>query len=82
LLAPALYIPCYATQDYSTDNKQLEIVHGWSDDIIPSGHSIKFAEKVDCTLHLISGDHRLNESIETVADLFGQFLNRVLSNES
>jgi alpha/beta superfamily hydrolase len=78
LLAPALYIPGYEKQEYCTGHKHLEIVHGWSDDIIPPGHSIRFAEEADCTLHLISGDHPLNGSIEVVEEQFRQFLYRVL----
>jgi len=54
--------------------------HGWSDDIIPSEHSVRFAKEADCTLHLISGDHRLKGSIVMVEDLFGRFLIRVLSD--
>ncbi len=73
LLAPALYIPGYRKQTYK---KQIdvEIVHGWSDDVIPSENSIKFAKNIDCSLHLISGDHRLNSSINIVEKLFVQFL--------
>lgn len=78
LLAPALYIPDYKRQQYCSTHKYLEIVHGWSDEVIPVENSIKFAKEADCTLHLIKGDHRLNSSIETVEDLFRQFLIRVL----
>ena len=74
LLAPALYIPGYRHQVFSSDQQHIEIVHGWSDEVIPPENSIKFAQDVDCTLHLISGDHRLNGSIEVVEDLFRQFL--------
>jgi len=77
LLAPALYMPGYK-QKYCTGHKYLEIVHGWSDDIIPPEHSIRYAKEADCTLHMISGDHRLNSSIEVVEGLFGRFLKRVL----
>ena len=80
LLAPALYIPGYRQQVFGSDQQHIEIVHGWSDDIIPPEHSIKFANEADCTLHLISGDHRLNSSIETVEGLFRQFLLRVLAD--
>lgn len=73
LLAPALYIPGYKQQNY-TSKVNVEIVHGWSDDIIPPENSIKFAKSADCSLHLISGDHRLNSSIEVVETLFAQFL--------
>jgi alpha/beta superfamily hydrolase len=78
LLAPALYIPGYKKQKYCTTHKHLEVIHGWSDDTIPPEHSIKFAKEADCTLHLISGDHRLNSSIKTVEGLFRKFLCKVL----
>ena len=73
LLAPALFMKGYKTQNYSAST-DIEIVHGWSDDVIPPENSIKFAKHSDCSLHLISGDHRLNTSIETVENLFSQFL--------
>lgn len=73
LLAPALFISGYKTQNYS-NNLNVEIVHGWSDDIIPPQNSIRFAKDTHCSLHLISGDHRLNSSIAVVEKLFSQFL--------
>lgn len=73
LLAPALFMRGYKRQTYSK-NTTIEIVHGWSDDIIPPENSIKFAKNIDCSLHLISGDHRLNSSIAVVEKLFLQFL--------
>ena len=80
LMAPALYIPGYKQQTYSSTSTNIEIVHGWSDDIIPPECSIKYAKGADCTLHLISGDHRLNTSLKTVEALFSQFLRKVLVN--
>ncbi len=74
LLAPALFIPDYQHQTYPTNLKHLEIVHGWSDDVIPVEHSIKYAQQAQCSLHLIDGDHRLNSSIEQVVELFKTFL--------
>ena len=68
LLAPALYISNYKRQQYCPTHKYLEIVHGWSDEVIPVENSIKFAKEADGTLHMIQGDHRLNSSIETRAD--------------
>jgi alpha/beta superfamily hydrolase len=80
LLAPAIFMQGYKKQTYSDDNN-VEIVHGWSDDIIPPENSIKFAKNIDCSLHLISGDHRLNSSIEIVEKLFFQFLISQSHNE-
>jgi len=79
LLAPALFMNGYKKQTYNHQTS-LEIVHGWSDDIIPPENSIKFAKSSDCSLHLISGDHRLNSSIEVVEKLFSQFLNSQAQN--
>lgn len=77
LMAPALYIPGWAKQDYPTRTAHLEIVHGWSDEIIPVDLSIRYAKQADCTLHLISGDHGLNGVIDEVSRLFEGFLSRL-----
>jgi predicted esterase len=74
LLAPALYLPGYAKQDYLCNHPHIEIVHGWSDDVVPPANSIRFAKYADCSLHLIRGDHRLNSSLNVVEKLFRQFL--------
>ncbi len=76
LMAPALYMPGCKKQEYHSRSPHIEIVHGWADDVIPAEHSIGYAKEADCTLHMISGDHALNSSIETVASLFVQFLER------
>lgn len=81
LLAPALYMTGYNKQVYSKTTN-IEIVHGWSDDIIPAENSIKFAKDIDCSLHLISGDHRLNSSIEVVEKIFSQFLTAIEHNNA
>ncbi|KXJ53171.1 MAG: hypothetical protein AXW17_00915 [Colwellia sp. Phe_37] len=74
LLAPALFMPDYQHQTYTTQVKNINIIHGWSDEIIPVEHSIKYAQQAKCALHLIAGDHRLNTSIEQVKTLFKAFL--------
>jgi pimeloyl-ACP methyl ester carboxylesterase len=73
LLAPALYMNGYQKQTY-TKTTNIEIVHGWSDDIVLPEKSIQFCQSNDSTLHLISGDHRLNSSIDIVTRLFELFL--------
>jgi predicted esterase YcpF (UPF0227 family) len=74
LLAPALYMPGYKVQKYQPETTHMEVIHGWSDEIIPVDNSVRFAREANCTLHLIEGDHRLNASIEEVASLFKRFL--------
>lgn len=77
LLAPALFMPDYHQHTYPTDLKNIEIVHGWSDTIIPVDNSIKYAQQAQCSLHLIDGDHRLNSSMEQVITLFKSFLKTI-----
>jgi predicted esterase len=74
LLAPALFMSGYSKQQYLRNHPHIEIVHGWSDDVVPPENSIRFAKYADCSLHLISGDHRLNSSLDIVERLFRQFL--------
>ena len=74
LMAPALYMPGFKHQQHDSKSSRIEIVHGWSDDVIPADHSIRYARQADCTLHLISGDHPLNGVIEMVERLFERFL--------
>ena len=78
LLAPALQMPGYERQSYQSKAKRIEIVHGWSDDVCPIEHSIKYAQGANCELHLIEGDHRLNSSLDEVLSLFALFLDHVL----
>lgn len=77
LLAPALSIPGYAVQAYDAGKAQVEIVHGWGDDVCDPARSIQYAQQADCALHLIQGDHRLNSSLERVVALFEIFLKRL-----
>jgi pimeloyl-ACP methyl ester carboxylesterase len=79
LIAPALYIPSFRAQQYPSQAAHIEVVHGWSDDVIPVQNSIDYARDADCTLHLISGDDPLNSSIGEVETLFERFLARVTS---
>jgi hypothetical protein len=50
--------------------------------VIPVQNSIDYARQADCALHLISGDHPLNSSIELIEALFMQFLDAVLAADA
>ena len=79
LIAPALYIPSFRQQQYASTAGHIEVVHGWSDDVIPPQNSIDYAREADCSLHLIRGDHPLNTSIESIETLFERFLDSVIA---
>jgi predicted esterase len=78
LMAPAFYRPGYAQPDPEPHAALTVLVHGWQDTVIPPDASIRYAREHGAELHLIIGDHRLNEQIETVAAVFDDFLRRVL----
>lgn len=82
LIAPAIHVNGFGQQTYQSRSDNIDIVHGWSDDIIPVQNSIRYAREADCSLHLISGDHPLNDSIKTVEELFERFLRRTLALNS
>lgn len=77
LLAPAIYLPGYPTARLRQPPTHTTIVHGWQDDIVPVNHSIEFARKHQCHLHLLPDGHRLTDSLATIDQWFAQFLHRV-----
>lgn len=72
-MATALFLQGYKQQTYRA-GIHVEILHGWSDDIIPPENFIPFAKSIGCSLHLLAGDHRLHSSIAVVEKLFSLFL--------
>ncbi len=74
LLAPAFYLEGYRRQEIQCLTSNVHIVHGWQDDIIPYQHSVTFARQQKSTLHLLSGDHRLNAALPIILPIFDQFL--------
>ncbi len=77
LMAPALYLSGYAMQDYPSQARHIEVVHGWSDDVIPVELSMQFCRSMNCTQHVVAGGHRLTDAIPELLVLFGFFLERV-----
>lgn len=77
LMAPALYMPGYETGVVEPRSDHVSLVHGWRDDIIPWKNSLRYAEKYAAELHLIDSDHRLNDDLEQVGELFRDFLTRI-----
>lgn len=74
LIAPAFYVPGYEALTPEPRAGRITIVHGWGDDVIPATHSVRFATRHRAGLHLIDGDHRLNEHIFEINRFFDWFL--------
>jgi alpha/beta superfamily hydrolase len=74
LLAPALYMPGYAVQEYAPHPCPISVIHGWQDAVIPWEHSVRFAQCHQANLHLLNGDHRLNDCLDPIEQLWRPFL--------
>jgi predicted esterase len=77
LMAPAFYLPGYEVASLPPRGTHTTIVHGWLDKIIPPENSIRFASQHRYELHLLDGDHRLNDSIDLIEMIFELFLRRL-----
>lgn len=74
LMAPALYMEGLPELRQGVLDCPASIVHGWSDEVIPFEHSVRFAQTYRAALHLVDGDHRLHTQIRVIQNLFEYFL--------
>ena len=80
LLAPALGIASYPSQWPDVDPRiDIEITHGWADDVIPVQNSIAFAQRTNARLNVVPDDHRLSQSLDVLCANFAAFLTRISS---
>lgn len=79
LLAPAFYFPGYPDVDPGCPGGNIEVVHGWNDEVILYEHSLRFCHKYGATLHLVNDDHRLLARLPLIEDYFQRFLARIIS---
>jgi alpha/beta superfamily hydrolase len=76
LLCPALNMPDYKVQTYTPKTTNIEIIHGWNDEVVPSQNSIAFAKQNLATLHLVDDNHRLSKSHKFLGESFDNFLEK------
>jgi alpha/beta superfamily hydrolase len=79
LMAPAIKMEGYQIQKFEGPFKNMEIVHGWNDDMFPSDKVVEFAKFHKCPLHMVDDEHRLIDSLESIGIWFDQFLRRILN---
>ncbi len=78
LLAAAVMLPAYPESERLPACGHVEMVHGWNDEIIPADLAIEYARRADCSLHLVSGEHRLQDAaLDATERLFRAFLIRM-----
>jgi pimeloyl-ACP methyl ester carboxylesterase len=74
VLAPAFYMRGFEQYTPKPAACPITIVHGWRDDIVPVENSIRFGQEYRATLHIVDGDHRLQEAIQQICHYFRLFL--------
>lgn len=76
LLCPALYMDYeeYGVKTFCPKCKNIEIIHGWNDDVVPYANSIKFGSQTKAVLNLVDDDHRLKKSYDFMKKRFNDFL--------
>jgi pimeloyl-ACP methyl ester carboxylesterase len=76
LMAPALGLPGYAVAAPEPDCSELELVHGWDDELISVDSVVAFAREHCARLHLVPAGHTLVEQLDWLAQTFAHFLRR------
>ena len=74
LMAPAFYMPGYEELTPVPPSCPISIVHGWRDDVVPVDNSIRFARQYNAALHLLDSDHRMQDRVSEIGNLFEYFL--------
>jgi predicted alpha/beta hydrolase family esterase len=74
LMAPAFGLPGYANPSPQPVCRELSVVYGWGDSVVPVEAILDFARTHQAMLHLIPAGHALHEQIDWLTQVFGQFL--------
>lgn len=74
LLAPAFYLPGYARTEFNPATANIEVFHGWRDDVVPPENAWRFCREQRACLHMLDADHRLLSILPIMAEAFERFL--------
>jgi hypothetical protein len=77
LIAPAFYLPGYARSQFSPATDNIEVFHGWQDDVVPPENAWRFCQEHRARLHILDTDHRLLSAVPLMAAAFGCMLGNV-----
>ncbi|MCB1584574.1 MAG: hypothetical protein KDI92_16070 [Xanthomonadales bacterium] len=77
LLAPAFNLPGYKVQNPTTPCKNLQVIHGWHDDIVPYQNSVEFAKQHNAKLTLVNDGHRLSGSDKELSMILEQLIEKL-----
>ena len=73
LIAPAIGLNGYNRNNFLFEGN-VEIVHGWKDDVVPFKNSIAYAESTKSKLHLLDCNHSVSDGLDDLCEIFESFL--------
>jgi predicted alpha/beta hydrolase family esterase len=79
LMAPAFGIPGYAESKPEPCARELAVVHGWSDNVVPFDTVLEFARSHQAMLHVVPAAHTLVEQLDWLTRAFEDFLRNCLA---
>lgn len=82
LMAPAFGMPDYEHQSPQAIAREVTVVHGWNDDIVPLDGVVNFARQHQAMLHLVPAEHALLEQVEWLTQIFELFMQRCLQRDN
>ncbi|WKJ89217.1 YqiA/YcfP family alpha/beta fold hydrolase [Methylomonas montana] len=74
LIAPAFYLPGYARTEFSPSTANIEVFHGWQDDVVQPENAWRFCREHRARLHMFDADHRLLSILPQMVTAFERFL--------
>ncbi|OQW79539.1 MAG: alpha/beta hydrolase [Proteobacteria bacterium ST_bin11] len=74
LIAPAFYLPGYARTEFKPATAQIEVFHGWQDDVVPPENAWRFCREHRARLHMLDADHRLLSILPQMVTAFERFI--------
>ena len=80
LMAPAFGMKGYREQYPKPCAGKVSIVHGLHDEVVPFNNTMEFSVMYRAQYHMLDDGHQLTESIPFISDIFGHFLDSLLSS--
>jgi pimeloyl-ACP methyl ester carboxylesterase len=77
LIAPAFYLPGYQHTQFKPSTNNIEVFHGWQDDVVPAENAWRFSRIHHARLHMLDADHRLLAVLPEMVIAFDSFLEQL-----
>lgn len=76
LMAPAFGLPGYVDQTPQPTTRELTVVYGWEDNVVPFDAVLGFARAHQAMFHMVPAGHALLEQVDWLTHIFELFLDR------